>query len=210
MCIRDRYIDIALFDVQLSWLANVASSYMLTGEAPARFGNAHATIVPYQPLATADGRLMLAVGNDGQFAALCRVLGQEAWSADERFATNAARVSYRETLIPLLQAEFKTRPTREWIEALLDAGIPCGPVNDIPTALEDPQARARNMVQSLPHPQGGKMRLVGPAPKMSATPPQIQSAPPALGEHTEEILRELLGYDEARITTLRQSGAIPS
>lgn len=203
-----QFIDIALFDAQLSWLANVAGSYLMTGETPGRYGNAHATIVPYQVFATADGRMMVAVGNDGQLAALCEVVGRPAWAEDERFASNAARIENRETLVDLLQERFSTRPTEAWIEALLDAGVPCGPVNDVPAALENEQSKARNMVQTLTGAHGDEVRLVGPAPKMSVTPPMIRIPPPSLGQHTEAVLRERLGYDAERIEQLRAVGAI--
>lgn len=203
-----QFIDIALFDTQLGWLANVASAYLVSGDPPKRYGNAHATIVPYQTVPTADGRLMLAVGNDGQFAGLCRELGRPEWAADARFATNPARVSNREILIPQMEAVFRTRPTREWIEALLDEGVPCGPVNDIPAALADPQAQARRMVQAVQAPSGEIERLIGPVPKLSATPAAVRSVSPRLGEHTDTILRELLGYETERIRRLRAEGAI--
>ncbi|MCU0491810.1 MAG: CoA transferase [Chloroflexaceae bacterium] len=201
-------IDIALFDVQLGWLANVASAYLVSGRPPGRYGNAHPSIVPYQTLPTADGWLMLAVGNDGQFAALCHVLGQPGWINDPRFATNPARVQHRESLIPLLEAALGQRPTQEWVEALLDAGVPCGPVNDIPTALADPQALARGMVQHLADADGDPVPLVGPVPKLSATPATLRSAPPGLGQHSAALLRELLGYDEERIAALRAAGVV--
>lgn len=202
-----QYIDIALFDAQLGWLANVASAYLISGKPPKRYGNAHATIVPYQSMPTADGWLMLAVGNDGQFAALCNALGRPELSGDARFATNPARVMNRETLIALLEPIFRSRPTRDWIEELTQVDVPCGPVNDIPAALADPQAQARTMVQTVEHPSGA-IKLVGPVPKLSATPAQIYSAPPLLGQHTDQILRERLGYAEAEIAALRKSGAI--
>lgn len=200
-------IDIALFDAQLGWLANVASAYLVSGKPPQRYGNAHATIVPYQTMQTADGWLMLAVGNDGQFAALCRVLARPEFATDERFATNPARVVNRKVLIPLLEPIFRSRPTRDWIDALLDADVPCGPVNDIPSALADPQARAREMVRTVRH-SSGQIKLVGPVPKLSATPATIYHAPPLLGEHTDQVLRERLGYDDARIAALRAAGAL--
>ncbi len=203
-----QFVDIALFDAQLSWLANVASSYLMTGETPGRYGNAHATIVPYQVFATAEGRMMVAVGNDGQFAALCQVVGRPAWAGDERFESNAARVENREALVALLQEQFSTRSTEAWIEALLDAGVPCGPVNDVPAALENEQSVARNMVQTVTGAHGDELRLVGPAPKMSVTPPLIRTPPPSLGQHTEDVLRERLGYDVERIEQLRAMGAI--
>jgi crotonobetainyl-CoA:carnitine CoA-transferase CaiB-like acyl-CoA transferase len=141
-----QFVDIALFDAQLGSLANVASSYLVSKESPARHGNAHSTIVPYQPFATANGTLMLAVGNDRQFAALCRVLDHEEWATDERFRTNPQRVRHRTDLVPLLEAAFSTATTEAWEARLLAAGVPCGPVNDIPIALADDQAQARRMV----------------------------------------------------------------
>jgi crotonobetainyl-CoA:carnitine CoA-transferase CaiB-like acyl-CoA transferase len=201
-------IDISLFDAQLGWLANVASAYLVSGELPKRFGNAHASIVPYQTMPTADGWLMLAVGNDQQFASLCRVLGQPDWLLDDRFVTNPARVEHRPVLIPMLTEAFRKRTTACWLEALLPAGIPCGPVNDVPTALNDPQAQARSMVQSVEHATGGRISLVGPVPKLSVTPAHITSAPPLLGEHTDQVLSEFLGYDTAHIAALRAEGAI--
>lgn len=202
------FIDIALFDVQLGWLANVASSYLASGETPARYGNAHATIVPYQTFTTADGHLMLAVGNDRQFAALCRVLGKDAWSADVRFATNPARVANRAVLIPLLEAEFNQSPTHVWIDRLLDVDVPCGPVNDIPAALADPQAAARKMVQSICDSLGEPVKLVGPVAKLRKAPLQIQSAPPYLGEHTTAILQGRLGMTATEIEMLRREGVV--
>jgi crotonobetainyl-CoA:carnitine CoA-transferase CaiB-like acyl-CoA transferase len=205
---KGQFIDIALFDAQLGWLANVASAYLVSGKPPARYGNAHSTIVPYQTFPTEDGWLMLAVGNDGQFAALCGVLGRPEFVMDERFATNPARVVNRAELVPQLEAVFRTRRTHAWIEALLDVNVPCGPVNDIPTALADPQAQARGMVQAVEAEDGEVVRLVGPVPKLSGTPATIATAPPGLGEHTETVLREVLGYDKKRITELRAAGAI--
>ncbi len=205
---QGQFVDIALFDSQLSWLANVAGAHLLTGQPPARYGNAHGTIVPYQTFATADGRLMLAVGNDRQFAALCRALGHPEWAEDSRFAANAARVAHRQELVALLEPLLQSRPTAAWIAALLDAGVPCGPLNSVPAALDDSQSVARQMVQTVRHADGRELRVVGPAPKMSLTPPQVRSAPPTLGEHTTEILRDLLGYDQETITLLRRQGAI--
>ncbi|MFN8497708.1 MAG: CoA transferase [Anaerolineae bacterium] len=203
-----QFIDIALFDTQLGWLANVASAYLVSGQPPRRWGNAHATIVPYETFPTADGWMMVGVGNDHQFAALCRVIERPDWPADPRFATNRDRVAHRASLIPDLQRIFRTRPTARWIEALLDVGIPCGPVNDVPTALADPQTAARDMVQTVHHPADGDLRVVGPVPKLSATPATIRSAPPHLGEHTDALLRELLELDDAAIAHLRANGVI--
>ena len=205
---QGQHIDIALYDTQLSWLANVASSYLISGEAPKRVGNAHASIVPYQTVSTADGWLMLAVGNDGQFARLCNVIGRPEWATDERFATNPARVAQRAILIPALEAVLQTRPKAEWYALLTAAEVPCSPVNDIPTALADPHTAARQMVQTVNHPITGSIPLIGPAAKMSATPPQIRSAPPLLGEHTNPILGSILDYTNEQVALLRTKGVI--
>ena len=203
-----QFIDIALFDSQLGWLANVASAYLVSDQKPGRYGSAHASIVPYQLMPTQDGWLMLAVGNDSQFGSLCRVLGHPEWQQDERFATNPARVVHRAELVPLLEEHFRTRTSAAWFKQLLDADVPCGPVNDIPTALSDPQAQARQMVQTVVHPISGSLKMVGPVPKLSGTPAEITSAPPLLGEHTDRVLQELLGYDDKEIAALRASGII--
>jgi crotonobetainyl-CoA:carnitine CoA-transferase CaiB-like acyl-CoA transferase len=205
---QGQFIDIALFDVQLSWLANVASGYLVSGKPPGRYGNAHATIVPYQPLAAADGLVMVAVGNDGQFARFCTALGQGQWAGDERFATNPARVAHRAILIPLIEAVTKQFSAHQLVELLLDADVPCGPLNSIPEALRDPQSLARNMVQTVEHSTAGTVELVGPAPKLSATPLQIRSAPPLHGEQTAALLNEFLGYDAERVAELRKRGVV--
>ena len=203
-----QFIDIALFDAQLSALVNVASAYLISGAPPRRFGNAHPTIVPYQAMPTADGWLMLAVGNDRQFADLGRALGHSEWASDARFATNPARVAHREILIPLLTEIFRAQPTRHWLETLLSADVPCGPVNDIPAALNDPHTRARAMVQTIEHTNCGSLPIIGPAPKLSATPTRIASPPPLLGEHTDQVLKEFLGYGDAHLAALRAEGTI--
>lgn len=203
-----QYIDIALFDVQLSWLANIATSYFVSGQPPQRYGNSHASIVPYQTMPTADGWLMLAVGNDGQFAALCRVIGRPALADDLRFIRNQDRVQHRETLIPLLEERLRTRTTAAWLEALGVAGVPCSAVNDVPAALAHPQTQAREMIQTVTHPETGPITLIGPAPKLSRTPAAIQSPPPLLGEHTDAVLGGFLGYSEEKIGALRERGVV--
>ncbi|MCE7981454.1 MAG: CoA transferase [Caldilinea sp. CFX5] len=205
---QGQQIDIALYDTQLAWLANVASSYLISGEAPKRYGNAHAAIVPYQTVATADGWLMLAVGNDGQFARLCEVIDQPAWATDARFATNPARVAHRDQLVPALETIFRTRPKAEWFTRLTAVEVPCSPVNDIPTVLADPHTAARQMVQTVHHPVTGEIPLIGPAPKLSATPAQMRSAPPLLGEHTEHILSTTLYYTKEQVERLHTMGVI--
>lgn len=203
-----QYIDVALFDTQLSWLVNVASAYLVSGEPPARYGNAHASIVPYQTVPTADGWLMLAVGNDGQFSSLCEAVGCAELAADPRFVTNPQRVANRAVLIPLLEARFRSQPTAHWLELLLAAGVPCGPVNDIPTALADPQAQARQMVQVVEHPVTGSIPQLGPVPKLSLTPAEIYKPPPLLGEQTAAILSEFCGVEGEELDGLRAEGVI--
>jgi len=205
---QGQFIDIALFDSQLGWLANVASAYLVSDKSPGRYGSAHATIVPYQLMPTQDGWLMLAVGNDSQFRALCKILRHPEWFQDKRFATNPARVIHRRELIPLLEEQFRTQTTFTWYKTLLEADVPCGPVNDIPTALSDPQAHARRMVETIVHPATGPIRMVGPVPKLSDTPAEIILPPPLLGEHTDRILHELLNYDGEEITNLRESSIV--
>lgn len=203
-----QYIDLALFDVQLSWLANVASAYLVSGQKPQRYGNAHASIVPYQPFPARERQVMIAVGNDGQFASLCAVLGYPEWASDERFGSNPARVAHRAELIPMLAEATGLWQADALVAALLAVGVPCGPVNDLPTALADPHTVARGLVHELTDSMGETVRVVGPAPRLSATPAAVRSAPPRLGEHSEMLLRELLGYSDAEIGALREAGVI--
>lgn len=200
-------IDIALLDTQVSWLANVATGYLVSQQPPKRYGNAHPSIVPYQTIAASDGWLMLAVGNDLQFQKLCTLLSHPEWATDSRFATNEARVQHRATLLPLLELDFAKASVDEWIQRLSLAGIPSGPVNDIPTALAHPQIAARAMVQHVQHPVTGPIPLVGPVPKFSATPALIHKPPPLLGEHTRSVLSEWLGYSDSQIQQLSAAGA---
>jgi crotonobetainyl-CoA:carnitine CoA-transferase CaiB-like acyl-CoA transferase len=190
---QGQLIDMALFDAQLAMLANVGSAYLVTGEEPKRFGNAHASVVPYQVLPTADSDIVLAVGNDRQFKLLCdEVLRRPDIAADARYATNTARIANRETLIPLLKEILRTRPAREWQDKLASTGIPTGTVRKIGEALESAEAQARGMVSTVQHPKLGELRLVSSPIRMSGTPVREPKAPPMLGEHTEEVLRELL------------------
>ncbi len=205
---RGQFIDVALLDSQIAWLANVAHNYLATGQPPERYGNAHPSIVPYETFPTADGYLALAIGTDEQYRRFCTLADRlDLWD-DERFRTNAARVVHRAELIPLLQAVLRTRPSAAWSEALLAAGIPVGPINDVATAMEDPQVQARGMVQEVEHPTAGRIKVLGPVAKFSRTPAAVRSAPPPLGYHNEEVLGELLGYTTEEIDDLRKSGII--
>ncbi len=187
-----QYIDMALYDVMLAMLANMNMNYLTSGRAPGRAGNAHANIVPYQVFAASDGHIIVAVGNDSQFVKFCEVAGRPDLVRDPRFARNADRVRHRATLVPLLEAIVRERPIAWWVEALEAATVPCGPINDIAHALADPQVAARELRVDLPHPLAGQVPLVGNPIKLSATPAAYERAPPLLGEHTDEILRERL------------------
>jgi crotonobetainyl-CoA:carnitine CoA-transferase CaiB-like acyl-CoA transferase len=200
-------VDLALLDVQVATLANLAESYLVTGRTPARLGNAHASIVPYQAFATRDGHLVVAVGNDGQFARLCEVAGRPELAADPRFATNAARVENRAALVPILQALLADRPTRDWVGALEEAGVPCGPINDLAQVFEDPQVRARGLRVEVSHPLAGRVPVVASPMRLSRTPVR-HGTPPLLGEHTGEVLGDVLGMGEAEIEALRRDGVI--
>ncbi len=210
---RDRtgegqHIDMALLDVQVALLANMNTNYLASGQPPVRWGNAHPNIVPYQTFQTSDGWIIVAVGNDGQFRKFVEAGGRGELADDERFATNPARVRHRPILVPILAEMTRTRGKQEWIAALEAAGVPCGPINDLAEVFENEQVVARDLQVELPHPSGAPVKLVRNPVKMSATPPEARSAPPLLGEHTEAVLRELLGYDEAAIAALRDKGAV--
>ncbi|GMR10105.1 MAG: CaiB/BaiF CoA-transferase family protein [Anaerolineae bacterium] len=203
-----QHIDIALFDAQVAWLANVAHSYFATGAPPQRYGNAHANIVPYETFPTSDGLLAVAVGTDAQFERLCTAVGREDLGEDPRYRTNADRVEYRGTLVPELQRVFRQRTAGEWIELLLEHRVPVAPVNDIPTVLNDPQVLAREMVQEVEHSSLGTIQQLGPVPKMSRTPARVRKAPPTLGEDTESLLLNELGCTPTDIENLRAQAVI--
>ncbi|KIF80398.1 CaiB/BaiF CoA transferase family protein [Noviherbaspirillum autotrophicum] len=203
-----QYIDLALLDVQIACLANQNMNFLTTGTAPTRMGNAHPNIVPYQDFPTADGDMILAVGNDRQFASLCGVLGHSEWAADERFATNAGRVKHRDVLVPLMRQVTVFKTTQEWIAALEAANVPCGPINDLKAVYDDPQVKARGLRMELPHPLAGTTPTVANPLRLSATPVEYRNAPPLLGQHTHEVLQQLLGLSSERIGTLASSGII--
>ncbi len=188
-----QHIDLALLDVQIACLANQASNYLAGGMVPRRMGNAHPNIVPYQAFPTADGDIILAVGNDGQFAKFCTVAGHPEWSGDERFSSNAQRVANRAVLVPLLRQATVMRTSADWIAALEAAGVPCGPINRIDEVFADPQVIARGLQIHLPHPLAGSVPLVANPIRLSGSPVAYQRPPPLLGEHTEEVLAQWLG-----------------
>ena len=192
-----QHIDLALLDVQIACLANQASNYLAGGLVPRRMGNAHPNIVPYQAFPTADGDIILAVGNDGQFAKFCAVAGRPEWSADPRFASNAQRVANRAVLVPLLRQATVMRTSSDWINALEAAGVPCGPINHIDEVFADPQVIARGLQMTLPHPLAGQVPLVANPICLSGSPVAYQRPPPLLGEHTAEVLAQWLGVQAA-------------
>ncbi len=200
-------IDMALLDTQVAMLANLGAGYLATGVAPQRAGNAHQNIVPYQVFEVADGHLILAVGNDAQFARFCAVAGCDELAQDARFSRNADRVRHRATLVPLLAAALKRRPRGEWLEVLETAKVPCGPINDLAEVFADPQVRSRDMTVEMAHPLAGKIRVVASPLKLSATPVSYRRAPPLLGADTEQVLAEF-GLDADAIATLRREGAL--
>lgn len=205
---QGQYIDVALLDVQVACLANQAMNYLATGAAPKRLGNAHPNIVPYQDFPSADGDFILAVGNDGQFRKFCEVAGLPALADDPRFSTNKARVAHRAELIPLLRQATVFKTTAEWVTLLEEAGVPCGPINDLAQVFADPQVQARGLRLDLANGLGSTTPQVASPLRLSATPVDYRLAPPLLGEHSDAILQRLLGLDAAQIASLRAAGVV--
>lgn len=213
---RGQHIDMALLDVAMAILANQGTGFLNSGKVPGRQGNTHPSVVPYQDFPTQDGNMLLAIGNDGQFARFCAAAGVD-WAQDERFAANAGRVTHRATLIPMMVDVTRTRPTAEWIRLLEDKAVPCGPINHIGQAFDDAQVRHRGLrveQERYPgaQPPAGEHvnRVVTTASplRLSDTPPTLRYAPPALGQHTEQVLREYLGVDAQRLADLRTKGVV--
>lgn len=200
-------LDTALLDVCVASLVNVASNYLVGGKVARRLGNAHPNIVPYQSFRAADQEMVIAVGNDRQFRRMAEVLGRPELAEDSRFATNRNRLENREELTEALQRMFETRPAREWMKLLEEAGIPCAPIQSIDQVFDHPQVRAREMVVEMAHPSAEKVRLVGSPLKLSRTPVSYRRHPPLVGEHTQEVLTEL-GYSEEEIRKLRRERVI--
>ena len=205
---QGQHIDLALLDTQVAMLANQNMNFLTTGRAPERRGNAHPNIVPYQAFATADGHVILAVGNDAQFRRFCALAGCAGLADDSRFAANRDRVAHRAALIPLLEPILRSRATRAWIAALEAAGVPCGPINHLDEVFADPQVRHRGMRIDLPHPEAGSVPLVANPIRLSASPLDHALPPPLLGQDTADILRNLLGLPEAELARLSNDKVI--
>jgi crotonobetainyl-CoA:carnitine CoA-transferase CaiB-like acyl-CoA transferase len=210
---RDRtgegqHIDLALLDCQVAMLANQASNYLAGGVVPGRLGNAHPNIVPYQVFATVDGNIVLAVGNDRQFARFCEIAGRGELAADPRFATNAGRVRHRAELVPIVAQLLATRATDAWVAALEPAGVPCGPVNTLDRVFDEAQARHRGLRVELPDAEAGSVPGVANPIRFSATPIEYGAPPPRLGEHTDQVLGERLGLDAGTLAALHARGVI--
>ena len=202
-----QHIDVSLLDCQLAMLANLGMNYLASHQTPARLGNAHASIAPYQVFPTADGHVVLAVGNDEQFRHFCAAASLPL-ADDLRFARNAARVMHRTELAAAIGAAMIKRPTAYWIEALEKASVPCGPINTLPQVFADPHVVARGVVETIARTDGEQVRLTANPIRMNATPPMPRRAPPLLGEDTDAILRELLGASEMELSALRSAGVL--
>ncbi len=211
---QGQHIDMALLDVAMAVLANQAAGFLNTGTVPQRMGNAHPSLAPYQDVATADGAMLLAIGNDGQFARFCEAAGQPEWARDARFASNALRVRHRAELMALIEGATRQQPSAYWIALLEDKAVPCGPINRLDQAFADPQVLHRGLVQKLPL---ARVDGAGSAPesiatvasplRLGATPPVLRHAPPRLGEHTDEVLAEL-GLDATAVAALKAAGVV--
>lgn len=203
-----QYLDIGMLDVQVAVLANQGMNYLTTGKVPQRMGNGHPNIVPYQYFPANDGQFILAVGNDTQFRKAMQVLGLEKEGADPRFATIKLRVANRDELIAMMTERTKTRSIDEWVAAMEAVDVPCGPINTIDRVFADPQIKARGVQMSLPHPVAGEVPSVASPMRFSETPIRYEQGPPVLGQHTHDVLRRVLGADEARIAQWKADNVI--
>lgn len=205
---KGQYIDMALLDVQVAALANQATYYLIGHEVPQRMGNGHAAIVPYQSFPTSDGHVIIAVGNDGQFGKLADELGHPEWKSDPRFATNIERLTYRGEIVAAISEETKKRTIDDLIAALEKRQVPCGPINTVDRVFADPHVQARGLQQTVPHSGQGTLPSVASPLRLSESPVSYDRGPPLLGEHTDEVLAEQLGFDAATLQALRDKGVI--
>jgi formyl-CoA transferase len=201
-------VDVSLLNTQAALLSNVASNYLVGGAEPRRLGNAHPNITPYEAFRARDRWFAMAAANERQWALVCDVIGQPELKEDVRFATNSTRVSHRAELRAVLNDAFAARDAEEWLTRLREAGLPCGPINTVPDVFAHPQAEARNLAVETQHPSAGPVRLTGFPYLLSETPAEIRHPPPLLGQHTEQVLKELLDYSDADVAALREQGAI--
>jgi formyl-CoA transferase len=205
---RGQHIDCSLLDVQVSALANIGSNYLVAGQEASRWGTAHESIIPYQVFPTKDRPIAIAVANDKLWVNFCTLLGKQEWIADPRFESNPQRVENRELLLPLIAEALAGKSCDEWMELLVDRAIPCGPVNNMEHLFSDPQVLHRGMIAEIPHPTVGTLRLAGIPVRYSDTPGAVRLPPPLLGEHTDEVLTEVLGYAPQTVEELRRQDAI--
>ncbi len=203
-----QHIDLSLLDTQVAWLANQNMNYLVSGQPPQRQGTAHPNIVPYQSFRTADGFMMLAVGNDAQFTRFCAAAGAPELAVDVRYATNSQRVAHRRELVPLIETLLKGRTTAAWLATLREAQVPCGPINDLAQVFAEPQVRHRGLRFDLPHPITGSVPAVRNPVRFSRTPIVYDRAPPPLGADTEEVLARWLGLDREAVEGLRKRGVV--
>ncbi|MBT4355569.1 MAG: CoA transferase [Rhodospirillaceae bacterium] len=205
-----QHIDTCLLDTQVSWLINEGTNYLVSGQIPVKLGNEHPNIVPYKVFATSNGHVILAVGNDRQFHDWCTVANAGELKSDPRYASNPLRIANRETLYDIMPDFMKRKTTEEWLAELGELKVPCSPVNNIDQVFEDPHVKYRGMRIEMDHPTAGsgKVPLIGNPVKMSGTPPQYRLAPPTLGQHSDEVLKELLGFDEKQIQELKNEKTI--
>jgi glutaryl-CoA transferase len=205
---RGQHVEVSLFDSSLAMLANVASNHLVSGRDARRFGNGHPNIVPYTAYAVQDGMIAVAVGNDAQFAKFAALLGKAEWAKDARYATNPDRVTNRDSLDEAITAILNTRGAQDWLERLTVAGIPCGKINSVAEALASPHAQAREMVRTVQHPTAGEVKTLGIPFRFSDTPASVRRPPPTLGQHTGEILRDMLKLSPSRVAELRATKVI--
>lgn len=205
---QGQHLDISLLDAQVSALANIASNYLVAGKEAQRWGTAHESIIPYQVFQAKDRPIAIAVANQKLWENFSRAVGRPDWLEDPRFASNPARVEHREVLLPEVRAVMASKTCDEWMAILVDAAVPCGPVNDMEHLFADPQLHHRKMVEKIPHPTIGELQLAGIPIKYSETPGAVRRHPPLLGEHTDEILAEVLEYSAEKIGALREAGVV--